>query len=283
MNDARTTVINISLPERLLNLADKRAYAEARTRSDFFREAVRRYLGLTTVVAATTHSNAADVHTNSAGFDYDHNPTWRIFRVMAEFIDGFQFVAGLDKTVTIFGSARTESTDTHYLQAVRLGELLAKAGIGVVTGGGPGIMEAGNKGAAEAGGESIGLNIELQHTQRINQYVQKSIAFNHFFVRKVMMDISARAYVFFPGGFGTLDEFFELITLKQTGKAEKSIPVVLVGKDFWLPLMGWLKEYVLARKAIDPEDLDLWTVVDTAEEAFEIIHESKARIKRFDI
>ena len=202
---------------------------------------------------------------------------------MAEFIDGYQFVAQLDKTVTFFGSARTESDDAHYQQAVRLGALLAKAGIGVVTGGGPGIMEAGNKGASEAGGESIGLNIELSHAQRINPYVSKSIAFNHFFVRKVMMDISARAYVFFPGGFGTLDEFFELITLKQTGKAEKSIPVVLVGKDFWLPLMAWLKQYVLARKAIDPEDLDLWKVVDTAEEAFEIIRESKARIKRFDM
>ncbi len=282
MHNARTTVINISLPERLLHLADQRATAEARTRSDLFREAVRRYIGLTTVVTAQTQSNAADTApvAQSAGFDFDHNPTWRIFRIMAEFIDGYQFLAQFDKTVTFFGSARTTPDNPHYEQATELAAMVARAGYAVISGGGPGIMEAANKGANSAGGESVGLNIELPTEQRMNPYVTKSIGFNYFFARKVMMNISAWAYVFFPGGFGTLDEFFELITLEQTNKVERHVPIVLVGKDFWLPLCGWLRQYVLSRGAINPEDLELWTVVDTAEEAFALIQQSKPRVRK---
>lgn len=280
MHNARTTVINISLPERLLHLADQRANAEARTRSDLFREAVRRYLGLTTVVEATRSSNAADTHSSSAGFDYLHDPTWKIFRIMAEFIDGFQFIGQFDKTVTFFGSARTKSDDPGYETAEALGALLARDGFTVITGGGPGIMEAANKGAVEAGGESVGINIQLPFEQRTNPYVRKSIAFNYFFARKVIMNMSARAYVFFPGGYGTLNEFFELIELEQTGKVEQSVPIVLVGKAFWLPLVAWLRQYVLAVGAIEARDLDLWIVVDSAEEAFEIIRDSKPRPPR---
>lgn len=279
MQDARTTVINISLPERLLHLADQRARAEARTRSDLFREAVRRYLGLTTVVAAHGSTSNVAEPLGSAGFDYTHNPTWRIFRILAEFIDGFQFIGQFDKTVTFFGSARVAPTDTHYEQANLLGSLLARQGFTVITGGGPGIMEAANKGAADAGGESVGINIMLPFEQRINPYVKKSIAFNYFFARKVIMNISAQAYVFFPGGYGTLNEFFELIELEQTGKVEQEVPIILVGREFWLPLHEWLKRYVLSVAAIDADDLELWTIVDTPEEAFEIIKHSKPRRK----
>jgi len=278
VKDARTTVINISLPERLLHLADQRARAEARTRSDFFREAVRRYLGLTTVVAAQRQtSNVAEPNMGSAGFDYAHNPTWRIFRILAEFIDGFQFIGKFEKTVTFFGSARTASDDTHYQSAEALGGLLAQAGYTVITGGGPGIMEAANKGASDAGGQSVGLNIQLPTEQRTNAYVKDSIAFNYFFTRKVIMNISAWAYVFFPGGYGTLNEFFELIELEQNGKVEREVPIILIGKDFWLPLVAWLRQNVLAKHAIAADDLELWTIVDSPEEALEIIKTTKPR------
>lgn len=284
MQETRTTVINISLPERLLHLADQRAEAESRTRSDLFREAVRRYLGLTTVVSAARiveqPTDLAPRGTGSVGFDYDHNPTWRIFRIMAEFIDGFEFLAQFEQTVTFFGSARMTADDPHYELARELAGQIARAGYTVISGGGPGVMEAVNKGAKEAGGESVGLNIQLPTEQRINPYVTKSIAFNYFFARKVMMNISAWAYVFFPGGFGTLDEFFELITLAQTDKIERHVPIILVGKDFWLPLCGWLRQYVLTRGAITPEDLELWTVVDTADEALALIRSSKPRVRK---
>ncbi len=284
MESARTTIINISLPERLLHLADQRAQAESRTRSDFFREAVRRYLGLTTVVSAARSSvppaDLAPSGAGSVGFDFDHNPTWRIFRIMAEFIDGFEFLAQFDKSVTFFGSARMGEDDPHYGLAVELAGLVAQEGYAVISGGGPGVMEAVNKGAHQAGGESVGLNIQLPTEQRINQYVSKSIGFNYFFARKVMMNISAWAYVFFPGGFGTLDEFFELITLAQTDKIERHVPIILVGKDFWLPLCGWLRQYVLSRGAIVPEDLELWNVVDSADEAMALIRGSKPRVRR---
>lgn len=210
-------------------------------------------------------------------FDFKEDANWRVFRIMAEFVDGFEFLYPLRKEVTFFGSARFTERDHWYKEAQRLGRLLAEHGFTVITGGGPGIMEGGNRGAYEGGGQSIGLDIELPHEQRRNSYVKKGIGFHYFFTRKVMLSASAQAYVFFPGGFGTMDEFFEIITLVQTGKAEK-VMTVCVGKDFWSGLDDWMRRtFVAEYKTIDPPDLDLYSIVDTAEEAFEIIKHSKER------
>ncbi len=203
---------------------------------------------------------------------------WRVFRIMAEFVDGWQFLADCRKTVTFFGSARFPDDYRWYQVARELGALLAGAGYGVVTGGGPGIMEAGNRGAVEGGGESIGLNIKLPFEQRVNAYVKKGIGFYYFFVRKVMLSYSAQAYVYFPGGFGTLDEFFELITLIQTRKIPVHIPVILVGKEYWEPLTEWIDKQMYEKfQAIDKEDLEIYQLVDTAQEAFDIIKRSPER------
>ena len=203
--------------------------------------------------------------------------TWRIFRIMAEFVDGFQFLSNFKREVTIFGSARTAPTDRWYVEAVSFGRLLAENGFTTVTGGGPGIMEAANKGAHEGGGVSVGLNIQLPMEQRINPFVNRGKGFHYFFTRKVMLAASAQAYVYFPGGFGTLDELFEILTLIQTKKSEV-IPVVLVGKEFWEGLFDWVKATQLERfETISPKDLDLVHIVDTAEEAFALIKNSKDR------
>ena len=209
--------------------------------------------------------------------DFRSSPHWRIWRVAAEFVDGWQFLADFKKTVTFFGSARFTEDSRWYQEARKLGFLLAKAKYGVITGGGPGIMEAGNRGATEADGESIGLNIKLPYEQRINAFVKKSIAFHYFFVRKVMLAFSAQAYVFFPGGFGTLDEMFEILTLVQTKKIER-VPIILLGRDFWEHASKWVKDIMLKEyEAIDKEDLNLFRIVDTAEEAFEIIKKAPKR------
>jgi uncharacterized protein (TIGR00730 family) len=200
-----------------------------------------------------------------------------VFRILAEFIDGFDFLEQFDRTVTVFGSARVGPESEHYHQATELATALGRVGFTIITGGGPGIMEAANRGAVSGGGESVGLNIQLPNEQRSNPFVRRSIAFNYFFARKVMMNISAWAYVFFPGGFGTLDEFFELVTLEQTGKVERHVPIILIGSEFWEPLCQWLRRYVLARGAIDPADLELWTVVDSVDEAVRIIERSRPR------
>ena len=210
-------------------------------------------------------------------FDFKENPTWRIFRIMAEFTEGFEFLAPLRKEVTIFGSARLNNKDRWYHQAEKLGRLLGENGYTVITGGGPGIMEAGNKGATESGGESIGLDIELSMEQRRNKWVKKGIGFHYFFTRKMMLSASAQAYIFFPGGFGTLDEFFELVTLIQTNKMEK-VAMVCVGKDYWEPLMSWIRIQLAEKyKTISLEDMDIFRLVDTADEAFEIIKTTKER------
>lgn len=211
--------------------------------------------------------------------DFRSSFHWRMFRVMAEFVDGWQFLADFKKTVTFFGSARFPKNNRWHKEARKLGRLLAKNGYGVVTGGGPGIMEAGNQGASEVkGGNSIGLNIKLPYEQRINPYVTKSAAFHYFFVRKVMLSYSAQAYVYFPGGFGTLDEFFEIITLIQTRKISTNIPVILVGKEYWGPLTKWIDEQMFGKfKAIDKEDMKIYQVVDTAEQALAIIKKSPVR------
>ncbi len=203
--------------------------------------------------------------------------TWRIFRIMAEFVEGFQFLSQFNREVTIFGSARTPADNHWYQEARRLGMMLAKNNYVVVTGGGPGIMEAANRGAYEAGGISVGINIQLPMEQRINPYVTKARGFYYFFTRKVILAASAQAYVYFPGGFGTMDELFEILTLIQTGKSEK-IPVVLVGKEYWQGLKNWIVDRLRNEyQTISPGDVDIFTIVDSAEEAFEIVKKSKER------
>lgn len=209
--------------------------------------------------------------------DFRTEFSWRIFRIMAEFIEGFQFLADLKKEVSIFGSTRFKSNNRHYIEARALGKKLGKAGFTMITGGGPGIMEAANRGTSEAGAESIGLNIQLPREQRVNPYVKHGLGFHYFFVRKVMLSISAQAYVFFPGGFGTLDEFFELVMLIQTNKAPR-IPIILIGTDYWQGLINWIRVHVYERhRAISKDDMNIYTLVDSIDEAFILIEKSKER------
>jgi len=204
--------------------------------------------------------------------DFRKTFSWRIFRIIAEFIEGFHFTADFKKSVGIFGSSRTSPKDHYYQEARSLAKLLAREKFAVVTGGGPGIMEAANRGAAEAGGESVGINIQLPEGERRNDYVKKGISFHYFFTRKVMFSFASRIYVFFPGGFGTLDEFFEMITLVQTKKLPKPVLIVAVGKEYWHPLFDWLeKEIYRKRGAINKQDLAIFKLVDSAKEAFGII------------
>ncbi|MEY4723574.1 MAG: hypothetical protein RLZZ324_1087 [Candidatus Parcubacteria bacterium] len=208
--------------------------------------------------------------------DFRSGASWRIFRIMAEFIEGFEFLADLKKEVSFFGSARTAPTEHWYKEARKLGHMLGSSGFTIITGGGPGIMEAANRGAYEAGAQSVGLNIQLPMEQRTNRYVKKGHGFHYFFTRKVMLSASAQAYVFFPGGFGTLDEAAELITLIQTRKM-CPIPIVLVGKDHWGGWLEWVKKSMLTEKYIDERDLEIFTVVDSADEAFELLKKTDER------
>ena len=198
---------------------------------------------------------------------------WRVFRIMSEFVDGWQFITDYKNTVSIMGSARFEESNQWYQEARALGKLLAHANIGVVTGGGPGIMEAGNRGAFESKGESVGITIHLPMEQRTNPYLTRSQSFYYFFVRKVMLFYTAQAYVFFPGGFGTLDEFFELVTLVQTHQIDRiTVPLILVGREFWTPLLKYINDTVYEQySAIDRDDMKLYHLVDTAQEAYDII------------
>lgn len=199
--------------------------------------------------------------------------SWQIFKVMAEFVDGFEKLAKIGPCVSIFGSARTLADNKYYQIAVKVGQLLTERGYGVITGGGPGIMEAGNKGAFEAGGKSVGLNIELPFEQFHNKYIDhnKLLEFDYFFIRKVMFMKYSQGYIVLPGGFGTLDELFEAMTLIQTGKIAR-FPIVLVGTEYWSGLLDWIKNTMLEKeKNINPEDLNLFRLVDTAEEATEHI------------
>lgn len=200
----------------------------------------------------------------------DYRESWRIFRIMSEFVEGYQFLSTMKNEVTILGSARLKPENKYYQVAEKLGEILAKHGFTTITGGGPGIMEAANKGAFEAGGNSVGLNIQLPFEQRINPYVKSSTAFYYFFTRKVMLISPSNAYVYFPGGFGTMDEFFEVVDLMELNKMQKA-PVVLVGKEYWEPLLEFLKEKSVGLGSITKEDIESWHVVETAEEAFEFI------------
>lgn len=213
-----------------------------------------------------------DSHLLAKDFDYRHNPSWRIFRIMAEFIDGFTFLSQFNKTVTFFGSARFDEKHNHYQEAYKLAKKLGAQGYTVITGGGPGVMEAANRGAKEGGGQSVGINIMLPNEQRINQYIDKSIALNHFFIRKVILAFSAEAFIFFPGGFGTLDEMFELSTLIQTNKIERQVPIILVGKNYWQPLVEWVRAQLLDEfKTISAEDLNIWQIAEDVEQAYKLV------------
>lgn len=208
--------------------------------------------------------------------DGDYRDTWQVFQIMAEFVNGYQFLKKFDREVTIFGSARTHARSRYYQEAVRLGKLLAQHNYTTITGGGPGIMEAANKGAYLSQGESVGLNIHLPFEQRINRYVKKSTAFYYFFTRKVMLTAPSQAYVFFPGGFGTLDEEFEVLDSIELGLINKDIPVILVGKDYWQPLLEFLTENAVEKvHSLERRDLNLIKLVDSAEEAFDIIKKNK--------
>ncbi|MFH2074511.1 MAG: TIGR00730 family Rossman fold protein [Pseudomonadota bacterium] len=187
--------------------------------------------------------------------------SWRIFRIMAEFVDAFETLSGIRRAVSIFGSARTQPDDPYYPKAEILARLLAEKGFGVITGGGPGIMEAANKGSAEAGGQSVGMNIRLPLEQKPNPYANISIDYKYFFIRKVMFIKYAMAYVIMPGGFGTMDELFEAITLIQT-KRIKCFPVILMGSEYWKGLFDWLKKTMLRDNKISPADMELLQIID---------------------
>jgi len=198
--------------------------------------------------------------------------SWQIFKIMAEFVEGFEKLAKIGPCVSIFGSARTIEKDPYYQLAEKIAQLLTERGYGVVSGGGPGIMEAANKGAYEAGGKSVGINIELPFEQFHNRYIDpdKLLQFNYFFVRKVMFMKYSQGFIVLPGGFGTMDELFEAITLIQTGKIAR-FPIVLVGKNYYQGLFDWIKKTMLEAGNISPEDLNLYRLVDTAEDAVEHI------------
>lgn len=202
--------------------------------------------------------------------DFIDSDPWRVLRIQAEFVEGFDTLAGLGPAVSIFGSARTPSEAPMYQAAVETARLLAEAGLVVITGGGPGIMEAGNRGASEAGGLSVGLNIELPFEQNNNPYIGIPIDFRYFFVRKTMFVKYAQAFVIFPGGFGTMDELFEALTLIQTGKIH-NFPVILFGSAYWQGLLTWLRETMLAEGKISPEDLDLMVMTDSPQEVRDLV------------
>jgi uncharacterized protein (TIGR00730 family) len=198
--------------------------------------------------------------------EFTRGDPWRVLRIMGEYVHGFDALAEVGAAVTIFGSARTPETDPMYQAARDLAARLVRAGFAVITGGGPGIMEAANRGAREAGGLSVGCNIELPREQGINPYVDLAVNFRYFFCRKTMFLKYAEGFVLFPGGFGTLDELFEALTLIQTGKVQR-FPVILFGSAFWAGLLDWVRQRVLAEAKIDPADLDLVAVTDSTEEA----------------
>ena len=202
--------------------------------------------------------------------DFKLEECWRMFKIMSEFVDGFEHLADVGPAVSVFGSARTAPEHDNYRQALSLGNLLAKNDITVITGGGPGIMEAANRGAKEAGGRSIGLNITLPLEQKPNDYATELVSFKYFFVRKVMLIKYARAFVVFPGGFGTMDELFEAITLIQTHKM-KPFPIILYGSHFWRNLNSWFNDELLSAGLIGEKDLDLFKICDDVDEVVNMI------------
>jgi uncharacterized protein (TIGR00730 family) len=207
--------------------------------------------------------------------DWVHTDPWRVLRIQSEFVEGFGLLAELPRAVSIFGSARTSRDDPEYATARALGAALARAGFAVITGGGPGAMEAGNRGASEAGGISVGLGIELPFEQRLNDWVDIGLNFRYFFARKMMFVKYAQAFVIMPGGFGTLDELFESLTLVQTGKVTR-FPVIMMGTAYWSGLVAWFRDTLVPSGKISPGDLDLLTLTDDVDEAVKIIVEADA-------
>jgi uncharacterized protein (TIGR00730 family) len=211
--------------------------------------------------------------------EFLHTDTWRVFRIMGEFVQGFEDLAHITNGVSIFGSARTPPSDPVYQAARETAALLARAGFAVITGGGPGIMEAANRGALEAGGTSVGCNIELPHEQKGNDYTTLAIKFKYFFVRKMMFVKYSDAFIIFPGGFGTLDELFEALTLIQTRKI-RNFPVVLYGSSYWRGMIDWIKGPVLGEAKISAEDLRRLHLTDSPEEIVEIISRSHDELEK---
>jgi uncharacterized protein (TIGR00730 family) len=213
--------------------------------------------------------------------DFISTDTWRVFRIMGEFVEGFDDLASITRGVSLFGSARTPPDSPQYRDAQETAALLARAGFAIITGGGPGIMEAANRGAFEAGGISIGCNIELPFEQRANPYLTRSVTFRYFFVRKTMFVKYSMAFIIFPGGFGTLDELFEALTLIQTRKI-KNFPVVLFGKAYWAGMLKWLREMMLAEGKITESDFEMLHLTDSPAEVVEIISNSQDALRRLD-
>ena len=213
--------------------------------------------------------------------EFLHTDTWRVFRIMGEFVQGFEDLAHVANGVAVFGSARTKANDPEYRAAQETGALLARAGYAVITGGGPGIMEAANRGAFEAGGASVGCNIELPHEQSSNAYLTLSLKFKYFFVRKMMFVKYSDAFVIFPGGFGTLDELFEALTLIQTHKIH-NFPVVLFGTRYWKPMLDWLRGPMLKEGKIVEEDFRRLHSTDSPSEVVEIIRTYEPSAKQLD-
>ena len=213
----------------------------------------------------------------SDGNTFIREDPWRIFRIMSEFVDSFQTMSQVGPAVTVFGSARTKPTDPYYRSALEIGKGLAKHNLAVVTGGGPGIMEAANKGATHAGGKSVGLNIELPHEQNGNRFPNVPIHFHYFFSRKVCFVKYSIGFVFMPGGFGTLDELFEVLTLVQTQRIPQ-FPLILFGKAHWKGLIAWLKLRLEKGNLISPDDLDLLKITDDVDEVIAIIRDYERRV-----
>jgi uncharacterized protein (TIGR00730 family) len=213
--------------------------------------------------------------------EFTHTDTWRVFRIMGEFVEGFDDLATITRGVSIFGSARTRPDNPQYQAAQETAALLARAGYAVITGGGPGIMEAANRGAFEAGGISIGCNIELPFEQKPNPYLTRSLTFKYFFVRKTMFVKYSTAFIIFPGGFGTLDELFEALTLIQTRKI-KNFPVILFGSAYWKGMVEWVGELMLSEGKIGEADLRLLNLTDSPEEVVEIVVKSQDSLRKLD-
>ena len=209
--------------------------------------------------------------------EFTHTDPWRVFRIMGEFVEGFDELASLSRAIAVFGSARTKPDDPDYKAAQETGALFAAQGFAVITGGGPGIMEAANRGAFEAGGLSIGCNIELPFEQRPNDYQTLSLTFKYFFVRKMMFVKYSLAFIIFPGGFGTLDELFEALTLIQTHKI-RNFPIVLFGKAYWTGMLEWLRTVMLPGGKISNLDLDLFHVTDSPAEIVEIVNRAQSSL-----
>jgi uncharacterized protein (TIGR00730 family) len=223
------------------------------------------------VQAGTTDQRLLDTRGPS---DWVHTDPWRVQRIQAEFVEGFGLLAELPRAVSVFGSARTPPGTPEYAAAEQIGAALARAGYAVITGGGPGLMEAVNKGCCEAGGTSVGLGIELPFEQRINDWVDVGLNFRYFFARKTMFVKYAQAFIVMPGGFGTMDELFEALTLVQTGKVT-SFPVILFGTAYWSGLLDWLRATMLADHKINAADLDLLNVTDDVDEAVRTVERAE--------